>query len=128
MIREDALVIAERSADVAWRVLKAPKPFTWVEALDPPGGLVDLCRWVEANTECTAPELYYHAMRDEPRPVPWLGLPRELRVAVEIFRATYRVLLAEVQLSDVSGRRGKQGWNARAANVVPFPRGGGDAA
>lgn len=131
MKREDALVIAERSADVAWRVLKAPKSFGWVETLDPPGGLVDLCRWVEANADRTAPDLYYYAMRLNSRPAPWLGIPRELRTAIEIFRATYVVMLSEVHLTDVNRRRGQQGacaTHGRAANVVLFPRGGGDAA
>jgi hypothetical protein len=95
--------IAVALADTAWGRLAGPKAFRWHDAL---GHRPDvLAQWLlmrraqPDRVEATAADLYAFAVVSMRGARPWDEIPAPLRVAVEVFRASFLTLVREYETS-----------------------------
>ncbi|MGE0698285.1 MAG: hypothetical protein AB7O57_04245 [Hyphomicrobiaceae bacterium] len=98
MTRDAAVLAACRVANVAWMEGKAPLAFLWSDALHVKPHL--LAQYASMHRDMPAEGLYRFAVRDHVAAVEWSRCPPQLRVALEIFRASYLALLAEIEGAD----------------------------
>ncbi len=103
---------ARRAADGAWGAL-GPSGFSWLDALGPRPlrgkptriGTGMLAQFVAANPHATAEQLYAFTVAGDDGAAAWADIPRELRVAIEVFRATFAVLY-QMHEADRKAREG----------------------
>lgn len=97
MTRMEAIAAADRAAGAAFN----GAPFKWTAGLGAGVYVGVLARFVREHPDATAAELYRFATAGEFAARPWDSAPLQLRVALEVFRATYLALL---RLIEADGR------------------------
>lgn len=90
-----AVFAADAAANVVWSRCGAPGAFRWRDAL--PASETTLAQFLALRREATAEQLYTFAVAGETAPPAWREIPVALRVALEVFRGTFLVLLAEIE-------------------------------
>lgn len=113
MTRDAAVAAARRVANVAWLEARAPAAFLWSDAVAVKPHL--LAQYASMHRDMPAEGLYRFAVRDQIKAAGWQGCAPALRVALEVFRATYLALLAEIERADEA--RGSRS----ALHAVPTP-------
>ena len=92
---------ADRLAGIAWRMQDGPTAFRWRDALKMPASA--LAQFVAANPHASAEALYLFAVSDQPVAASWADLPPPLRVAIEIFRASFLAMARELAVDVLAG-------------------------
>ncbi len=90
-----AIAAADAAAGLIWERCDGPSAFGWRHALA--FGAPTLAQFLLIRREASAEQLYGFAVAGETAPAAWRDLPPPLRVAIEVFRATFLVLLREVE-------------------------------
>jgi hypothetical protein len=91
MNRSEAASAASKAADVVFRAMAVVEPLSWHECCERP--LADLAEFVERQQSANAAALYAYAVAPNIHAATWSEVPRSLRTAIEIFRASYLMLL-----------------------------------
>lgn len=86
---ERAILYARNAADTVWSRI-GPTGFNWLDTLGCHATV--LAQFVAARPDAPASALYHFAVMDQRDAAQWVHLPPELRVAIEIFRATFLIL------------------------------------
>lgn len=98
MLTYDAAIhAADRAAGAVWKGCQGPQAFGWRDGFHVRAAM-SLAQFVTANRAAPARDLYRFATAGGERPAqPFERVPPALRVAVETFRATFLVLLQELE-------------------------------
>ena len=102
MNRSIATEAAGRAADAVWATGRAKGHPAHMIGLLEGASYRGLATWVEANPTAPAEALYIH--HTGAGRTAWSALAPVVRVAVEVFRATYLILLAEVRANEAAVR------------------------
>lgn len=95
MKRDDAINHAARAAAAAFQSARAPVGFEWYDCLA--STPADLAEIIDSVPWAPAAYIYRQALRTEPTAKLWWQTQPEIRVAVEVFRASYLALLRLTQ-------------------------------
>jgi hypothetical protein len=87
-----------RVAGLAWSIRGGPEAFNWYDGLGV--GVPVLAQVIAARPSITAAELYAFAVATDDRAARWEALPPPQRVAIEVFRASFALLYAELMAQD----------------------------
>lgn len=118
---QQCITSARVAADAVWGTV-GPRAFTWQSCLTAnrfqaklarrggvPAdiGCSSLAQFLSKHRDATAEDLFRFAIADEIDPMSWNRAPPSLRAAVEVFRATFLVLLRlhEADEADAAGKK-----------------------
>lgn len=104
MTREKAIEAASKAAAAAFKTFDGPKQFTWLDCLNDNEriGARSLAQFVSANPDAPAESLYLFAMAGEPNVKPWGEIAPAVRVACEVFRASYKAVMVLVAAAEAA--------------------------
>ena len=103
MLTYDAAIhAADRAAGAVWKGCQGPQAFGWRDGFHVRAA-ISLAQFVTANRAAPARDLYRFATAGLERPAqPFERVPAVLRVSIETFRATFLVLLQELERSSLA--------------------------
>lgn len=96
------VVCARRAADAVWDTI-GPGAFGWIECLGDKRHTPQhraLAHYITKFPNATAEAVYVFAVAGDRGAARWSEIPAELRVVIEIFRATFTVLHSEMISED----------------------------
>ncbi len=96
------VVCARRAADAVWDTI-GPGGFGWIECLGDIRHTPQhraLAHYITGFPNATAEAVYVFAVAGDRGAARWSEIPAELRVVIEIFRATFTVLHSEMISED----------------------------
>lgn len=96
---------ADLVAKAIWVASHGPTSFGWRDALGRMRADA-LAQFVVAQPTAAADALYRFATADEPGAARWRDIPPQLRVATEVFRATFLALYREMQAATCAAASG----------------------
>lgn len=95
-----AMMAADRTAGAVWALCGGPQAFGWRDGLRRHGRAVPVSAmvgWLYGNRAAPASALYAWATAGDHQARAWHQVPPVLRVSIETFRATYLILIAEME-------------------------------
>jgi hypothetical protein len=96
--RAQAIEAADNAANVVWRACEGPQAFHWHEAFQFSPAV--MAQYVAEWPERPASQLYAFAVAEDDAER-WHKVAPVLRVTLEVFRATFLALLAEMRAADM---------------------------
>ena len=99
--REEAYYAAARSANAAWAGYGHGAGM-WTYAFPASRQADALADFLDSHDDASAETLYRFAMQEQRNPKPWEKIGRQLKVALEVFRASYLALMVLVRQADAA--------------------------